>query len=130
MLWQINYDCTDSIFVDGTSNKLCNVFYKISKSYFPIIWMFCSRTSRNKLNDIHENCLCLVKKWLWIKVLGTTKIISWNLNPENLHQLPHDSSVQVFTWAISWINDWHFYSPGKSLQHSQYSFTIFLQIYL
>ena len=29
-------------------------------SYCPVIWVFYLRTSRNKLNDIHENFLCLV----------------------------------------------------------------------
>ena len=35
-------------------------FIKFQISYCPVIWMFCSRTSVNKLNDISENCLCLV----------------------------------------------------------------------
>ena len=42
--------------IDGTGDKLYNVFYKVSNS----LRVFCSRTSRNKLNDIHENCLCLL----------------------------------------------------------------------
>ena len=29
-------------------------------SYCAVIWVFCLRKSRNKLNDIHENCLCHV----------------------------------------------------------------------
>ena len=34
-------------------------FTKSQFSYCPLIWMFCSRTSMNKLNDIHEKCLRL-----------------------------------------------------------------------
>ena len=35
-------------------------FIKSQFSYCPLIWMFCSRTSMNKLNNIHKNCLRLV----------------------------------------------------------------------
>ena len=42
-------------------NKLMSSFIKSQFSYCPLIWIFCSRTSMNKLNNIHENCLRLVK---------------------------------------------------------------------
>ena len=35
-------------------------FIKSQFSYCPLIWMFYSRTSMNKLNNIHEKCLRLV----------------------------------------------------------------------
>ena len=35
-------------------------FIKPQFSYCPLLWMFYSRTSINKLNDIHEKCLRLV----------------------------------------------------------------------
>ena len=35
-------------------------FIKFQISHCPLIWMFCSRISMNKLNNIHENCLSLV----------------------------------------------------------------------
>ena len=35
-------------------------FIKSQFSYCPLIWMFCSRTSMNKLNHIHKKCLHLV----------------------------------------------------------------------
>ena len=35
-------------------------FWKSQSSCYPVMWMFSSRTSRNKLNDIPEYCLCLV----------------------------------------------------------------------
>ena len=35
-------------------------FIKSQFSYCKVIWMFCSRTSMNKLNNIHEKCLRLV----------------------------------------------------------------------
>ena len=42
-------------------NKLIMSFLiKSQFSYCPLIWMFCSRTSTNKLNKIHEKCLCLI----------------------------------------------------------------------
>ena len=42
-------------------NKLImSSFIKSQFSYCPLIWMFCSRTSMNKLNNIHEKCLRLV----------------------------------------------------------------------
>ena len=37
-------------------------FIKSQTSYCPVICMFCSRTSMNKLNDIRKNCLFLVRK--------------------------------------------------------------------
>ena len=36
-------------------------FIKSQFNYCPLIWMFCSRTSMNNLNNIHEKCLHLVK---------------------------------------------------------------------
>ena len=37
-------------------------FIKSQFIYCPLIWMFfCSRTSMNKLNNIHEKCLRLIK---------------------------------------------------------------------
>ena len=54
MLWRIQY-C-----VDGTFDKLYNSFIKFQISYFPVIWMFCSRASMNKLDGIHEKCPRLV----------------------------------------------------------------------
>ena len=42
-------------------NKLImSSFIKSQFSYCPLIWMFCSRTSMNKLNNIHEKCLRLL----------------------------------------------------------------------
>ena len=35
-------------------------FIKSQFSYCPLIWMFCSKTSMNKLNNIHEKCLRLI----------------------------------------------------------------------
>ena len=44
-------------------NKLImSSFIKSQFSYCLLIWTFCSRTSMNKLNNIHEKCLCLVTK--------------------------------------------------------------------
>ena len=34
-------------------------FIKFQISYYPVIFLFWSRTSMNKLNNIHENCVCL-----------------------------------------------------------------------
>ena len=54
MLWRIQY-C-----VDGTFDKFYNSFIKFQTSYFPVIWMFCSRASMNKLDGIHGKCPRLV----------------------------------------------------------------------
>ena len=35
-------------------------FIKFQTSYCPILFIFRSRTSMNKLNNVHKNCLCLV----------------------------------------------------------------------
>ena len=42
-------------------NKLImSSFIKSQFSYCPLIWMFCSRNSMNKLNNIREKCLRLI----------------------------------------------------------------------
>ena len=42
-------------------NKLImSSFIKSQFNYFPLIWIFCSRTSMNKLNNIHEKRIRLV----------------------------------------------------------------------
>ena len=39
---------------------LINSFIRSQFSYCPLIWMFCNRTSMNKINRIQERCLRLV----------------------------------------------------------------------
>ena len=48
-------------YMDSEQNKLImSSFVKSQFSYCPLIWIFCSRTSMNKLNNIYEKCLRLV----------------------------------------------------------------------
>ena len=46
-------------YMDFEQNKLMSTFIKSQFSYCPLVWMICSRTSMNKLNNIHEECLRL-----------------------------------------------------------------------
>ena len=49
--------------MSSEQNKLIiSFFIKSQFSYCPLIWMFCSRTSMNKLNNIHKKSLRLVTK--------------------------------------------------------------------
>ena len=41
-------------------NLLINSFIRSQFSYCPLIWMFCNRTSMNKINKIQERCLRLI----------------------------------------------------------------------
>ena len=40
--------------------KLVNFIFNAQFSYCPLIWMFHSRIINNKINRIHERCLCLL----------------------------------------------------------------------
>ena len=37
-----------------------NAFFKSQFSYCPLSWMFHSRTLNNKINRLHERCLCII----------------------------------------------------------------------
>ena len=39
--------------------KLVNSFFNSQFSYCPLVWMFHSRIINNKINCLHERCLCL-----------------------------------------------------------------------
>ena len=41
-------------------NVLMNSFFKSQFSYCPLVWMCHSRTINNKINHLHERCLCLI----------------------------------------------------------------------
>ena len=41
-------------------NMLFTAFIKSQFSYFPLIWMFCSRPLSNKINQLHEKALRIV----------------------------------------------------------------------
>lgn len=69
----------------------------------------------NKLNNIHEKCLRLMKNDCESTFKLTIRIMPWTLNLKNLHPLPHDRSLYNYSHAISWTNCWHFYSSEKSL---------------
>ena len=94
-------------------------FIKFQYSYWQLILMFYSRTSMNQLNNMHEKCLCLVTS-------------DYDSNFKELVESSHELSthktcinylmIEVFTWAISRNNHWHFYSSEKSLPHTQYLF--------
>ena len=92
-------------------------FCKSEISCCLVISVFRSRTSRKKLNNIHENCLCLV-----------TNECDSNFNEllESSHEISTHKTcinylmIEVYiSWrAISWINDSNLSSSEKSLQHS------------
>ena len=94
-------------------------FIKSQFSYCPLIWMFCSKTSMNKLNNIHEKYPDLVTN-------------DYDSNFDELLEPYHELSIhktcinylmiEVFTCSIFRIKEWHFYSPEESVQHTQYSF--------
>ena len=42
------------------NKSIISSFIKSQFSYCPLIWMFCSRNSMNKLNNIREKCLRLI----------------------------------------------------------------------
>ena len=106
-------------YMGSEQNKLImSSFTKSQISYCPLIWMFCSITSMNKLNNIHGKCLRLVTN-------------DYDSNFNELLESSHELTVLktcinylmiVFTLAISWINDWHLYYSEKSLQNTQYPF--------
>ena len=105
-------------------NKLImSSFIKSQFSCCPLIWMFCTRTSINKLNNIHEKCLRLV-----------TNDCDSNFNEplESSHELSIHKTctnylmIEVYTYL-------HGLSPElatdiftlrkKSLQYSKYALT-------
>ena len=63
--------------------------------------MFCWRTSMNKLNKIHEKCLRLVINDYDSNFNELLESFNELSQPINLHQLPQDRSLQIFTWAKS-----------------------------
>lgn len=71
-----------------------------------------------KLDNIHEKCIRLITINYIMK--RTTRINSLTPNPLTLHQLPHESSLSIFTWAISWTTD--IFTLHKNPQYLQYSF--------
>ena len=62
---------------------LCNFqkrlnFYSTIKSQFnyrPLIWMFCSRTSNNMINKIHERFLRLILNDIQVALIHSYKTI-------------------------------------------------------
>ena len=74
----------------------------------------CSRTSMNKLNNIHKKCLRLI-----------TNDYDSHFNEliESFHELSiHKTIINYLMIEVYKYLHWHFYSLEKSLQHSQYLF--------
>ena len=80
-------------------------FIKSQFNYCPLIWMFCSRTSMNKLNNIYEKCLRIITD-------------DYNSNINELLQSSHEL-LNPKTWINYLMIEVY---ELKSLQHSQYSF--------
>lgn len=81
------------------NNFLMSSFIKSPSSYCPLIWILCSGTSMTKLSNIHEKWLLFITKDYdanFNELLGSSYDLSIHLR-----QLPHDRSVDVCTWAIS-----------------------------
>ena len=97
----------------GTGDKLYNVFFKSQISYCPVIWVLCWRISRNKLNDIHENCLCLLTNHCdsnFNKLLEASQEISIHKTCINylmikVHKYLHGLSPELMT---------HIFTPRKN----------------
>ena len=81
--------------------------------------------------------MCFAQEPQWIRWIRSTKnayalLQVSDANFKELLESSHELSIrktcidyliiEVFTWAISRINHWHFYSLEKSLQHTQYLF--------
>ena len=48
-------------FLNNRKRKvLLNAFFKSQFSFFPLSWIFHSRTLNNKINRLHERCLCII----------------------------------------------------------------------
>ena len=41
------------------TRNLMNAFFKAQFSYYPVVWMFYSRSLNNKMNRLHKRCLVL-----------------------------------------------------------------------
>ena len=55
-----------------------NSFFTSQFNYCPLVWMFRSRTMNNKINHLHERCLCIVysdKTSSFEKLLETDKSV-------------------------------------------------------
>ena len=45
---------------DSEKKMIFNALIKSQFSYFPLVWMFCSRQTNNMINKIHERALRIV----------------------------------------------------------------------
>ena len=43
-------------------NLMFSLFIKSQFTYFPLIWMFCTKHSVGRINSIDERCLCLMQQ--------------------------------------------------------------------
>ena len=88
---------------------------KCKSSYCPLVWMFCSRTSMNKLNNILEKCLPLITSDYesnFNKLLKSSYELSIHKTCINylkiefykyLHELPPELMTDIFTiWKNSY----------------------------
>ena len=108
-------------YIGFKQNKLIIPFFiKSQFSYCSLIWMFCSRTSMNKLNNIHKKCL---------RFIVNDYELSLNELLESSHKLSVYKTcinyivIEVFKYLHGLPLELilTFYSSEKSIQHSQYS---------
>ena len=87
---------------------LMNSFFNSQFSYCPLIWMFHSRIMNNKINRLHERCICLIygdKTSSFEELLEQDKSVS--IHTRNLQMLATEMfkvyrSMSPPIFIISW----------------------------
>ena len=50
----------NNILIKNEQKMIFNSIIKLQFSYCPLVWMFCSRTSKNRINKLHERSLRII----------------------------------------------------------------------
>ena len=105
---KLNALCRISNYIINDQCKLLiNAFIKSQFSYCPLIWMFCTRGSNNKINRIHERSL----RFITNDYSSNYDELLLNLNEKTTHQrsINTDRSLQISTWLVTRYNKSGFY---------------------
>ena len=76
---------------------LMNAFFKWQFSYYPLSWMFHSRTLNNKINRLHERCLCIIDNY-------DTSSFTDLLENDNLVSVHHRNIQVLATELYKFVN--------------------------